>query len=150
GWISACLYARVNANDTAEAISLRGKNDGLTVTPDEASIYTVEEGAFYGNFFRDDLSEPIDWNACRGSGQASGEFGGLVLRDCTEPDDTNPGFTKCGFKYGGDCADYTPEFPSPFACRRFDTALTAYDDCFGPGVGHHQKKYDEVITVYVS
>src|SRR5262245_20068259 len=48
-WISACMFARVNANDTAEAVSLHGNHPGLAVSTDEAQIFTVEEGAFYGN-----------------------------------------------------------------------------------------------------
>ena len=96
-WVSACLLARVNFHDQAEAISLRGLAPELTVNTDEQEIYTVEEGAFFGNLSTDDEG-PIDWNACRGEGQASGEFGGLALRDCTEEDPGNPGKTFCGFK----------------------------------------------------
>jgi len=150
GWMSACLFARVNANDTSEAISLRGTNAGLAVSTDEAEIYTVEEGAFYGNLFND-LSEPIDWNACRGQGQASGEFGGLVLRDCAEEDPATPGFTYCGFRYAGDCADFTPQFPSAYACSSYEGGV--YGDCHGsPALGkwRHETRYREVITSYVS
>ena len=117
-WVSACLLARVNFHDQAEAISLRGLAPELTVSTDEQEIYTVEEEAFFGNLFTDDEG-PIDWNACRGEGQASGEFGGLALRDCTEEDPGNPGKTFCGFNYAGDCRDYTPDFPSPYACKSF-------------------------------
>lgn len=65
GWISACILARVNAHDTAEAISLRGAHPALTISADEAALYTVEEGAFYGNLFRP-APKPIIWIACRG------------------------------------------------------------------------------------
>ena len=150
GWMSACLYSRVNANDTAEAISLRGDNAGLAVSLDEAEIYSVEEGAFYGNFFND-MSEPIDWNACSGQGQASGEFGGLVLRDCAEQDPLNPGFTYCGFRYAGDCADFTPQFPSAYACGSYDDGT--YSNCHSvPAFGKWRgaERYREVITSYVS
>jgi len=152
-WVSACLLARVNANDTAEAISLRGPHDSLTVTIDEAELYAVEEGAFYGNLFSGDPDGPIDWNCCRGEGQASGEFGGLELRDCTEEDPANLGFTLCGFKYAGDCADYSPEFPSPYACKVFNAGQGTYEECYteaGDGKWPSLKTYREVITVYVS
>jgi len=152
-WVSACLLARVNANDTAEAISLRGPHDNLTVTIDEAELYAVEEGAFYGNIFSGDPDGPIDWNCCRGEGQASGESGGLALRDCTEEDPANPGSTLCGFKYAGDCADYSPEFPSPYACKVFNAGQGSYEECYtaaGDGKWPSLKTYREVITVYVT
>src|SRR5512134_3112901 len=151
-WLSARLFARVNLFDTAEAISLRGPHDSLTVGIDEAELFDVEEGAFYGNIFSD-ADGPIDWNACRGEGQASGEFGGLELRDCTEEDPNNPGFTVCGFKYVGDCADYTPQFPNPYACKTFDAGQGTYEDCYTEardGLWPTLKVYREVITTYVT
>lgn len=150
-WITACLLARVNLHVTAEAISLRGVAPQLTVSQDEAEIFNLEEGAFFGNLFAD--GDEIDWNACRGSGQAATEEGGLALRDCAEPDPDNPGYTLCGFRYAGDCADFTPETPSPFACRSFDSEEGTYSDCHTePGDGQWPgiKKYREVITTYVS
>ena len=128
GWVSACLFARVNAHDTAEEISLRGPHPALTVGEDEQALYSIEEGAFYGNWFTPG-TDPVNWNACRGRDQASGEFGGLVMRDCAEADPNNPSITQCGFKYAGDCDDYTPEFPSPYACDDFiDTSGVTGDD----------------------
>ena len=155
GWVSACLFSRVNHHDTAESISLRGRNDGLAVTEDEAALYDVEEGAFFGNFFIDDPdpSVPPDWNACRGEGQASGEFGGLALRDCAEENPDKPGFTYCGFNYAGDCADYTPAFPSPYACAGYDAGQGTYHDCHGEagdGRWPSSPKYRQVITVWVT
>jgi hypothetical protein len=157
GWISACLFARVNANDVAEQISLRGRNAALAVSEEEADDYSLEEGGFYGNLFTDaPASELPDWHACRGQGQAAGESGGLALRDCTEENPANPGFTYCGFYYAGDCADYTPDFPSPYACRTFDAGQGIYGDCHesagnksGSWSGGN-KKYRQVITTFVS
>ncbi len=149
-WVSACLFARVNAHDTAEPISMRGPHDALTVSPDEALQFPIQEGAFYGNLFTGD--DPIDWNACRGEGQAAGEFDGLVDRDCTEPDPLNPGKTQCGFNFAGDCRDYSPALASPFACKFYDADLGIYTDCHNTASdGHWQSKpYREVITVYVT
>ncbi|NVB85244.1 MAG: hypothetical protein HOV81_43165 [Kofleriaceae bacterium] len=167
GWVSACIFSRVNAHTTTEAISLRGRHSQLAITPDEGELFPLEEGAFYGNLFVDEDQE-IDWNACRGEAQAASEDGGLDLRDCTEEDPARPGFTQCGFKYAGDCRDYTPEFPSPYACRTYNSGF--YGDCAGVQTadddddddndcGHHHDnrgwssrghKYREVITVYVS
>src|SRR5262249_17628227 len=93
-WVSACIFARVNAHDTAEPVSLRGPHEALAVPPDEALQFPIEEGAFYGNLFTGD--EPIDWNTCRGSGQAAGEYDGLVDRDCAEADASDPTHSQCG------------------------------------------------------
>jgi hypothetical protein len=151
-WVSACLLARVNLFTTAEAISLRGPHDALTVSPsdEEAVLYPLAEGAFYGDVFKKE-GEPIIWIACRGEAQAASEEAGLVLRDCAEPDPDNPGLTKCGFTWAGDCADYSPESPSPYACK--DSSAGNYEKCHEqPGAGEWRriKRYKEVITVFVS
>jgi hypothetical protein len=151
-WVSACMFARVNAHDTVEAISLRGDHPNLTVSVDEAELYMVQEGAFYGNLFTHE-DDPIDWNACRGEDQASGDFGGLVLRDCAEPDPNDPTRTMCGFNYAGDCADFTPALPSPYACKSFDATQGIYGNCHntaGNGQWKASKTYREVITTYVT
>ena len=148
-WVTACLLARVNLHDTAEAISLRGVAPQLTVSQDEAEIYALEEGAFWGNLF--DEGPEIDWNACRGRTQAVSEEGGLGLRDCAEPDAADPTRTMCGFKYAGDCADFSPEFANPFACDDFDGSESGYGDCrsIDPMTGR-ARRYREVITTYAA
>jgi len=151
GWISACLLARVNAHDTVEAISMRGKNAALIASPSELLEFPLQEGAFYGNVFASD-AEPPDWNSCRGQDQAQGETGGLVDRDCAEPDPTDATHTQCGFNYAGDCADYTPVFTSPYACKAYDPTGGFYLRCHAqPGVKKwpHAKTYRQVITTYV-
>jgi hypothetical protein len=123
-----------------EACRDRGPGRGVGV---------CRQGSFYGNLFTHE-DDPIDWNACRGADQAAGEFGGLGLRDCAEPDPDNPASTYCGFTYAGDCADYTPP-ASPYACKTVD-AQGLYGDCHNaPGDGHWpaSRTYREVITVYV-
>ena len=152
GWVSACIFARVNALDTAEAISLRGAHAGLAVTEDEATLYTLEEGAFYGNLFARDDS-PIDWNVCLGADQAVMESAGLVLRDCAEPDPADPTVSFCGFRFAGECRDFTPDTASPYACSRHDDEAGFYTRCHGtPGEGHWPASppYRQVITVFVS
>jgi len=151
-WISACMFARVNANDTAEAVSLRGDHPALVVPVDEGELFTLEEGAFYGNLFTHE-DDPIDWNACRGEGQAQGETGGLALRDCAEENPADPGRSYCGFNYAGDCRDFTPAFPIPYACKSFGATLGIEGDCHttsGDGHWPSSRTYREVITVYVS
>jgi len=154
GWISACIFARINVFETAEAISLRGANPGLAVTTDEAELFTVQEGAFFGDLFTAENKE-IDWNACRGEGQASSEEGGLALRDCTEPDPANPGRTVCGFNYAGDCRDFTQATitlkgygPRGGACRSYDTIDGHYSNCRAkPG---KNSIFPVAITTYVT
>lgn len=151
GWVSACLLARVNAHDTVEPISMRGKHAALAVGPSEASEFPLQEGAFYGNVFTPD-SEPIDWHACRGQDQADGETGGLVDRDCAEPDPTDATLSQCGFGWAGDCADYSPVFPTPYACKKFDPAAGAYGICHavsGLKKWPRARAYRQVITTYV-
>jgi hypothetical protein len=167
-WVSACLIARVNLYGIPVSISIRGAHKALKVSEAEARDYSVEEGAFYGNVFRA-VDEPIVWNACRGRGQAVSESGTLDLRDCTEEDPTNPGFTRCGFAYAGDCGDWAPP-ANAYACKRFrnpssrhaitDTDVLStrdyhggfYEECHdSPGFGtwHHAERFAEVLTVFV-
>jgi hypothetical protein len=152
GWVSACLLARVNAHDTVEPISIRGKNPALATSPSELVEFSLQEGAFYGNVFASD-ADPPDWNACRGQDQAQGETGGLVDRDCAEPDALlDPTHTQCGFNYAGDCADYTPVIPTPYACRAYDPTGVFFISCHAqPAVKKwpHAKTYRQVITTFV-
>jgi hypothetical protein len=157
GWVSACLFARVNASAIPVPISLRGPHKRLTADDDEKTTWNLQEGAFYGNYFTDD--DEIDWNACRGSDQSTSEIAGLISRDCAEPDG-NTGLTMCGFKYAGDCGDFAEDH----ACKSFDEDGTFYKKCrsdddyhnkkhghghHGWGHHHHDRAYKQVITVYV-
>lgn len=175
GWVSACLFARVNANEEAVSISLRGSNDALFTTPDEEADYTLQEGGFYGNYFTP-IEQPLEWFSCRGRDQAAGEVGGLIDRDCAEPSATDPNLSVCGFYFQGDC------FGVGAACKterdglfsKCDTNLDDDDDSpwgdhhhhghhhgWGHGHGHghayghyHHGRGDDVsrqvITVYVA
>ncbi len=161
-WMSACLFSRVNANDTAESISMRGDNQGLVVSAEEMELYTAEEGAFYGNLFVDDPDPDVapDWHACRGEAKAAcpGDVGcgaGLANRDCAQENPATPGFTYCGFIYDGDCGDFTPNTPGDSACRIYDSGQGTYDRCWGEvahghGQGHSRRQYREVITTWVA
>jgi hypothetical protein len=159
GWVSSCLLARVNANLVSEEISLRGGASQLAVGPAEAQLYTVEEGAFYGDVFN--YPKPIVWIACEGKGQIDGTFGGLVERKCARPDPNNPGKTICGFTYAGYCGDYSPQVPAAHACADYTAAPgyynrcrassghgTVVDDIRADGEIHHT--FDHVITTYVT
>jgi hypothetical protein len=156
GWVSACMFARVNEHSISVSLSMRGRNDALAITSEEASLYQNEEGAFYGDLFIDnpDPSVPPDWYACSGAGVAADpDSGGLAQRDCAEPNGST-GFTKCGFKYAGPCGDFTPDFASPYACRT--STVEGYGDCHedsgnkAGSWGGGNKKFRQVITTFVS
>lgn len=166
GWISACLFARVNNHDVAVPVSLRGPSHALATTADELANWTIQEGAFYGQYFLP-ITQPIAWYAC------SGHDAPLALpeeRDCTMPDPAHPGLTLCGFNYAGDCGDYAPP-ETPTACRRVHPLGGYYMDCADHavfvahhhdvgdddfdgdqddhGYGHGNDVFRQVITTYV-
>src|SRR5215813_5690077 len=144
GWVSACLFARVNNNDVPLPISMRGQHQSLAAPPDEVAAWSLEEGAFYGDYFVAP-GEPVQWVACRGKDQAVEEIAGLIDRDCTEPDPLHPGKTLCGFTYAGDCGD----FSVVHACERF-SPQGYYRDCHDqPGDETKSDVFRQVITVFV-
>ncbi len=158
GWVSACLFARVNASSVPIPVSLRGPNPRLKASDEEREGWPLEEGAFYGNYFGATLEghpDLPDWHACRGRDQAAGETAGLIERDCAEPDPMNPGFTMCGFAYAGECGDF--EVNTDWACKDFSENRTFYRRCSASDVfdGHKDNKvkkktlYHQVITAYV-
>ena len=60
--------------------------------------------------------------------------------------------TQCGFTYAGDCADYTPVIPTPYACKAYDPTGGFYLGRHAqPGLKKwpHAKTYRQVITTYV-
>jgi len=151
--------ARVNAYGVSVQISLRGPNSALTVTPDEQANWTLQEGAFYGNYFTAP-GEEIDWNACRGRDSEQAQ---LRERACAQPDPQNPGKTLCGFNFAGDCGRYTAA-STPTACRSFspngyyvncaDAAIFAAgddhtDDGDDSGDDGHSPIFRQVITTFV-
>jgi len=163
GWISACLFAHVSAQDISVDISLRGPSHALAVGDNEAD-FTVEEGAFYGNLFTP-LDQPIEWIACEGKGQAAGgDSGGLLKRDCAKPDPANPGFSLCGFILAGDCGRFFPS-DDP-TCEQFSERGQFYRRCHAApidderhhGHAHHRhgdhrdddRVFREVITTYLT
>ena len=131
-WVSACMFARVNAHELAIPISMRGPTRELAVDDDERATWTLEEGAFFGNVFGP-LNQPIQWFACQGKDQAAGETGGLVDRDCAQPDPENPGYTLCGFVFAGDCG----AFAADRSCEAFSANGTFYRDCHTSAIRHH-------------
>jgi len=161
GWVSACMFARVNARDVAIPISMRGPNLLLAVDADERMDWALEEGAFFGNFFGP-IDQPLQWFACRGRDQVAGEGGNLANRLCTVPDPANPGFTMCGMTFAGDCGS----FASDRVCETFSQRGTFYQRCHSAPLqsqchdhGQHEAEqstgtlvavFDQVITTFVT
>jgi hypothetical protein len=151
GWVSACIFARVNAADVALPISVRGANLALATDADERSVWSVEEGAFYGNLFMP-LDQPILWIACRGAGQLTQPgASGLADRQCAKPDPANPGYTMCGFIFAGDCGSFSTDQ----VCDQFSASGSFYRQCHQAPVetrntGGTNLTFAQVITTYVS
>jgi len=139
GWVSSCLFARVSGNDVPIPISMRGPSKTLDTTPDEVASWSLEEGAFYGDYFVAP-GEPVQWLACRGRDQALGETAGLIDRDCAEPDPTDPTHTLCGFLYAGDCSAVCEHVaPEGFYRKCQDQ----------PGDESHSDAFRQAVTTFV-
>lgn len=135
--VSACVMARASGRDVVSVVSLRGYNPRLRPSSDEAAIFVVEEGAFYG-----DLFEPgaFSLSACRGRGWTSLPIvGALTDRVCALPDPSNAGFTLCGFRFTGDCAD---------VCAG-QTARGAYYAC-KPSLSYFARALFRPVTAFVA
>jgi hypothetical protein len=52
-WVSACVLARVDYLGAKVDISLRGPHANLATSLAERAAFTVREGVYYGNIFRD-------------------------------------------------------------------------------------------------
>lgn len=142
--MSACLFARTSDLNVTNPISMRGAHRALAVTSEEAAAWTLEEGAFYGDYFASD-DESI---ACRGEDEAAGDSGGLANRNCTEPDPTDTARTNCDFVYAGDCGDFATQ-PT---CEHFPAdGHGFYRNCHAqPTVAKDKsRKFKQVITIFV-
>ena len=84
GWVSACLFARVNNHDVTAPLSMRGQTQALATTPDEQATWSLEEGAFYGDYFVAP-GEPVQWIACRGKDQAAEPVRSIEMATGLEP-----------------------------------------------------------------
>ena len=128
-WLSACLLARTNLFGVRVTISLRGSNPVLVdrLTRHEKTLFTSEEGAFYGNLW----AQPQRAYACLGSGDNAVKE--RLKRVCTEESD-HAGISRCGFQITGSCEDVCERQGidgSRLACRGGD------------------ETYEEVITTFL-
>jgi hypothetical protein len=147
-WVSACMLSRVNDNDVAIPISMRGPSRSLDVSDDERSLWSLEEGAFFGNVFTPP-DEPIQWFACRGRDKAAGDTGALADRSCAAPDPAHPGFTLCGFTFAGECGSSAADR----ACESFSASGTYYRQCHTAPLGARgcvADVFPQVITTFVT
>jgi len=94
-WLSSCLMARVNHFGRHVIISLRGSV--FNTTEEEESVYSVFEGAFFGNVF----GNPQQKYACQGEAEsvALQESPDRKWRVCTDAS------ADCQFVVVGKCAD---------------------------------------------
>ena len=148
-WVSACLFAHVNAVEVVIPVSMRGPSPALGTDSDERSAFALQEGGFYGNYFTP-KDEPIQWYACRGVDKAQGNAGDLASRNCAAPDPVNPGFTMCGFNYAGECR----RFGTLHACEQFALGGTFFQRCHSePTTGDKfplsSTSFPQVVTTYV-
>ncbi len=157
-WVSACMFARVNAHEVVIPISMRGPHPELATSAGERAAWTLEEGAFFGNAFGP-VTEPLQAFACRGKDKAAGNAGELADRDCAAPDPANPGFTLCGMIFAGDCGNFAPDQ----ACESFSARGTFYRECHtSPIRAHHDgdqgrypdrdeaRVFEQVITTFAT
>ena len=128
-------------------------------------MFTVQEGAFFGNIFDnpDAPIEDIDWHACSGTGVAQAS---AAERDCAVENvngyteggvwfPPEPGRTICGFKYAGPCGnldEFGTTLDQAYACDLYNPETGVYQGCHehatkNGGGGH---KYHQVITSYVT
>jgi hypothetical protein len=146
-WVSACMFAKLNAADIHMPVSLRGPNLGLALLEGEAEAFPLEEGAYFGNLFVP-LDQPIQWYACRGRDQAAGDQGTLQIHDCSEPDPNKPSITKCGLSYAGDCGN----FSAHPACEEFLVKGTYYKRCHtapSSSGGFQGAVFEQVVTLFL-
>ena len=153
GWISACMISRVNVNAVPIEISLRGPHRALGTSDEEAALFNVEEGAFYGDIFTGEA--PIQAFACSGTRIGPTETGGD--RQCATAGD-GTGTTPCDMRYTGTCAT---------VCRYDDGDDGDDDDDDQADAGYHArcdgvatlnpktgklrqpKRFDQVITTFI-
>jgi hypothetical protein len=103
GWVSACVLASLNDEGVALPISLRGRRRSLRLGSDEVAEFPVWAGAFYGDVFSR-LDRPLEWFACRGSGQVSNPTASGLVGTCAREDADHPGLSPCGMTFVGDCS----------------------------------------------
>ena len=144
GWVSACLFARTNDHDVTNPLSLRGPHRAFATTSEEEAVYSLEEGAFYGDYF----SSSNESIACRGEDEAAGQAGGLADRGCAEVDPADPTHTNCGFIYAGECGD----FAAAHTCEQvIGDRHGSYRNCHAQPTIKRDKsrKFKQVITTFV-
>ncbi len=131
-WVSACLVSRVNYYGVHVEISSRGANDALAVGSDEASTYTMQEGAFFGNVF---ASTPTAF-AC--DYLTDDDYSQSLDRDCAAGhiDDLGNLESCPNVQRVGSC--------DALGCTLDDTG-TFYTSCQGPD----GSTTDQVVTVYL-
>lgn len=134
-WVSACLLARTNAYGLAVSIYLDAPHPAIRAGALEGrSGYSVREGAYFGNIFRDP-----EWQySCRGDGR---DPLALTWRACARPGG------RCGFAHAGACGAVdgeTGEVVAEPACEVDADGL--YSRCRSRPGG---RVFERVVTMYL-
>ncbi|HEX7699163.1 MAG TPA: hypothetical protein VF403_00490, partial [Kofleriaceae bacterium] len=154
-WVSACLLARTNAYGAHVNISMRAPDDApqavkdaLAVSPAEAAVYNLREGAYYGNVF---ATTPVNGPP---SDTYSGPTDGLVTATpsfyaCAGPGSSIPEITKrfCSSQGDNQVINVTGVCSPSDTTGTIDTAQC--DDPDAGGAVHNcigDQTYKEVIT----
>ncbi len=144
GWISACMISRVNVNAVPLEISLRGPHRALGTSADEAALFDVEEGAFFGDIFTGEA--PIQAFACSGTRIGNPVTGGD--RQCATAGD-GTGTTPCDLTYAGTCATACEERNGANADPGY------YERCHDEATTNPKagwagtRRFDQVITTFI-
>jgi hypothetical protein len=111
-WVSACMAARTNWYGEVVEISMRGGNEALALNNDEGEGFTLEEGAFWGNFFE---PEPFA-RACYVAGNE--EEARQAQRDCAAGHLETGVVEECGIiAIVGSCSDFCTSLGSGSEAR---------------------------------
>lgn len=139
-WVSGCMLAKINGYGVPVRLyfsTRRDHPDRQVTDPPETFGYTVQEGAFYGNFF----VRPPRMYACRGTGRDPLYD---TFRICTHPG------SACKIQAVGNCmADGDDE---PHACEELDddgVLRRCHNRLTLPGTGTFPEgshTYDRLVT----
>jgi hypothetical protein len=88
-WVSACLLARSNYYAVTVAFYFVADHPAVLTEGEDSGPYTVEEGAFFGNYFQNRLY------ACTGRGH---DPLAMTFRVCAQPGN------RCGIQVVGTCS----------------------------------------------
>lgn len=113
--VSGCVLSLLSSGSGPGVYSLRG--DGIATKRVERELYTLDEGAFFGDLFG--AAGPV-FAACVGLGQAAHPTAtGLSERQCAAPSPIDPGVSLCGLPVVGLCVSVCQRVAGRYERCRF-------------------------------